>query len=196
MADAVDLLTEDDGLVLVQVAKASLEQFVRRGAVAQLNLAHLSLGVQKPGGTFVTLRAQGRLRGCIGNVVAERPLAESVVRNTVAAASRDPRFPPINGRELAHVRVEVTVLTPLNPLLYQNYNDLLRNLRPGVDGVMVKWEGRRGLLLPQVWERVRETADFLNALAQKAGIPSAKLQANPPEAEIFTFQAQHFVEAE
>ena len=192
MVGEVDLLAQADGLKLVQVAQVALKQFVQQGIVLQLNLGQLPTAVQQPGATFVTLRHQGRLRGCIGNVVEERPLAESVIHNTVAAASRDPRFPPVNGRELAHVQVEVTVLTPLRRLPYKDYADLLAKVRPGVDGVMLKWGHKRGVLLPQVWDRVEQSADFLAAIAQKANIPQAKLRSQPPEVEVLIFQAQHF----
>lgn len=181
-------------MVLIRVARASLEQFVQQGVVTQPNVVQLPTAVQKPGATFVTLRYKGRLRGCIGNVVEARPFVESVVQNSIAAASRDPRFSPVQPHELPDMQVEVTVLTPLRRLPYADYADLLAKIRSGADGVMLKWEDRRGVLLPQVWERVPKIADFLVAIAQKANIPPAKLQAQPPEVMVFIFQAQHFEE--
>ena len=194
MAGEVDILESSDGALLVQIARSSLEQFVWRGVMARPYLAQLPTAVQQPGTTFVTLRYAGRLRGCIGNVVEERPLAESVVHNAVAAASRDPRFPPVTTVELAAMTVEVTVLTPLRPLVYSQYDDLLSKIQSGRDGVMFKWGKRRGILLPQLWERIPTTANFLNAIAQKANIPQSQLLTQPPVVAVYTFQAQHFVE--
>ena len=194
MAEAIDLLEVEDREALLRVARASLEQFVRQGSILQLNWGRLSATVQEPGATFVTLRCQGRLRGCIGNVMERRPLAESVTHNTIAAAWRDPRFARVTSQELKDIRVEVTVLTPLHRLLYQDYDDLQKKVRPKVDGVMLIWGSRRGILLPQVWERVKGTADFLKAITLKATIPLAKLKTQPPEVEVFIFQAQHFEE--
>jgi AmmeMemoRadiSam system protein A len=152
------------------------------------------VAAQQPGATFVTLRHAGKLRGCIGNVVQERPLAESIAYNTVAAASRDPRFPPVTNNELAAMAVEVTVLTPLRPLVYRDHDELLLKIQPGIDGVMLRWGERRGLLLPQVWARIPTTASFLRAIAQKAAIPLIQLLAQPPVIAVYTFQAQHFTE--
>jgi AmmeMemoRadiSam system protein A len=194
MANDADSLALNDGAILVQVARASLEQFVRRGAVAALNLAQLPTAVQRNGATFVTLSQAGRLRGCIGNVVEERPLAESVVQNAIAAASRDPRFPPVTSNDLTELAVEVTVLTPLRLLDYYDYDDLLLKIQPVKDGVMLNLGVRRGVLLPQMWDRISTTADFLKATAKKANISQAQLLARPPIVAVYTFQAQHFME--
>jgi AmmeMemoRadiSam system protein A len=194
MAGEIDILEVSDGAILVQIARASLEQFVRSGVVAQPDHVEVPVAAQQPGATFVTLRHAGKLRGCIGNVVQERPLAESIAYNTVAAASRDPRFPPVTNNELAAMAVEVTVLTPLRPLVYRDHDELLLKIQPGIDGVMLRWGERRGLLLPQVWARIPTTASFLRAIAQKAAIPHIQLLAQPPVIAVYTFQAQHFTE--
>lgn len=194
MTNEVDILEASDGAVLVQIARVCLEQFVQRGAVTRLNLAQLPLSLQQPGPTFVTLRRAGRLRGCIGNVMEGRPLVESVLHNTVAAASRDPRFPPVTSHELATISLEVTVLTSLSALAYHDYNDLLLKIEAGTDGIMLKWGEKRGVLLPQMWDRIPQTAAFLKAVAQKATIPHVQLLAQPPVVAVYTFQAQHFTE--
>ena len=194
MTGEMDILESSDGAILVQIARAGLEQFVKDGVVARPYLVQLPPAVQQPGTSFVTLRYAGRLRGCIGNVFEERPLAESVIYNAVAAASRDPRFPPVTAVELAAMTVEVTVLTPLRSLVYNQYDDLLSKIEAGRDGVMFKWGKRRGILLPQMWERIPTTANFLNAIAQKADIPYAQLFTQPPVVAVYTFQAQHFME--
>jgi len=126
----------------------------------------------RPAATFVTLTRNGRLRGCIGSLEAWRPLADDVRENACSAAFRDPRFPPLNADELADIRVEVSLLTPAAPMHFANESDALRQLRPGVDGVILSHGGHRATFLPQVWEQLPEPAVFLAHLKQKAGLRS------------------------
>ena len=148
--------------------------------------------LKEPASTFVTLVNRGTLRGCIGSTEFRHPLVVDVARNA-AAASHDPRFSPVTAGELTDVRIEVTLLQRPQSLQYRNEKELFLKLRPGVDGVILQWGERRGLLLPQVWGRVPNTADFLRALCEKAQIPFDALRASPPAVRVFTFQA-HSVE--
>lgn len=187
-------LAPEIGQTLVAVARRGLELYVRDRAVYHPDLAKLPTAVSQPGCSFVTLTANGRLRGCIGATEARWPLADDVARHAGSAA-RDPRFPPVEPAELAEIRLEVTILTPTQPLTYSNDEDLRRQLRPGLDGVILTWQERRGVLLPQVWARIPEPAQFLAVLARKAGIPESELTAVPPTVGVLTFQVQHFAEA-
>lgn len=124
------------------------------------------------GATFVTLTQRGDLRGCIGSLVAHRPLLEDVRRNACNAAFSDPRFPPLGAHELAGTRVEVSLLTPPEPLQFQNEADARAQLRPHVDGVIFSARGQRSTFLPQVWEQLPDPADFLAHLKTKARLPA------------------------
>ena len=186
-------MAESIGRQLLQVARASLSSFVRHARPYTPNLATLTETLKEPASTFVTLTNRGILRGCIGSTEFRHPLAVDVAQNA-AAASRDPRFSPVTADELAAVRIEVTLLQPPQPLKYKNEDELLLKLRPGVDGVILQWGERRGLLLPQVWVRVPKSADFVRALCKKAQIPFDALRATPPTVRAFTFQAHSFEE--
>lgn len=129
-------------------------------------------GLELPGATFVTLTLEGELRGCIGSLEARRPLGQDVRDNARAAAFRDPRFPPLDAAEFSRVRVEVSLLSPPVPLDCADEADALRQLRPGVDGVILEAQGRRATFLPQVWEELPEGPDFLRHLRRKAGLPA------------------------
>lgn len=120
-----------------------------------------------PRGAFVTLRtAQGDLRGCIGTTSATRPLADVVVEMGAAAASRDPRFPPVTAEELGDLGLEVSVLFPLEPV------EALDQVEIGVHGLVAEGFGRRGLLLPQVAsERGWDVETFARQTCVKAGLP-------------------------
>jgi AmmeMemoRadiSam system protein B/AmmeMemoRadiSam system protein A len=124
------------------------------------------------GATFVTLTQAGDLRGCIGSLEAHRPLERDVRANAVAAAFRDPRFPPLSLAELPHTRVEVSLLTPPQAMNFSDEADALRQLRPNIDGVILIAGHRRSTFLPQVWEQLPEPRMFMAHLKQKAGLPA------------------------
>jgi len=125
----------------------------------------------EPGASFVTLTRQGELRGCIGTLEAHRPLGIDVRENAVAAAFRDPRFMPLSRAEFDRVRVEVSVLSPHEPLVVASEKDALDVLRPGIDGVVFEYGHFRSTFLPQVWEQLADPAEFLAHLKRKAGLP-------------------------
>lgn len=130
----------------------------------------------EPGATFVTLHVPGpgghpRLRGCIGTIEPYRTLGEDVQGNARAAAFSDPRFPPLRPEEYEDLAVEVSVLSPREPVTYRDRADLVAQLRPGIDGLVLEYGGRRGTYLPQVWEQIADPSDFLASLVVKARLP-------------------------
>ncbi|HNC52713.1 MAG TPA: AmmeMemoRadiSam system protein A [Accumulibacter sp.] len=126
----------------------------------------------EPAATFVTLTQDGRLRGCIGSLEAQRPLARDVAENAVAAAFEDRRFSPLSKEELARTRVEVSLLTPPEPFPVADERDALARLRPGIDGLVLSYGRRRATFLPQVWESLPDPRQFLAQLKLKAGLPA------------------------
>jgi len=113
-----------------------------------------------------------QLRGCIGSLQALRPLGADVAENARGAAFRDPRFPALTAHEWPECRVEVSLLSAPKPVRFADEDDLLAQLRPGEDGVILEADGRRGTFLPQVWESLPEPRAFLRELARKAGVPA------------------------
>ena len=128
--------------------------------------------LHQPGATFVTLTQNGQLRGCIGSLEAWRPLLADVQENATNAAFRDPRFKPLRADELAHTRVEVSLLTPPQELTFTSEADALAQMRPEIDGIIFTAGSRRATFLPQVWEQLPNAADFMAHLKQKAGLPA------------------------
>ena len=126
--------------------------------------------LQELGATFVTLRSAGELRGCIGSIEATRPLARDLQSNAIAAATKDPRFPPLRSGELARVEIEVSLLSPIEALEHGSEEEVLATLRPGVDGLVLGWRHHRATLLPQVWKTLPSPSEFLAALKHKAGL--------------------------
>lgn len=156
------------GETLLAVARAAIAQ--RLGVPA--SQPELPDWLDAPGASFVTLTRQGRLRGCIGSLQAYRALHEDVTENAVAAAVRDPRFPPLPAAELAGTRIEVSLLSALLPLDFDSQADALAQLRPGTDGVVLHYGDLRGTFLPQVWESLPQPEEFLAQLKRKAGLPA------------------------
>ncbi|MFA6173522.1 MAG: AmmeMemoRadiSam system protein A [Kiritimatiellales bacterium] len=122
--------------------------------------------------TFVTLTIKKRLRGCIGMLEACRPLAEDVAENARAAAFEDPRFPPLTKAEFEKLDIRISILSPPAEMDFSSEADLLRQIRPGVDGLILQEGFRRGTFLPSVWEELPEKELFWAHLKLKAGLPA------------------------
>jgi len=124
------------------------------------------------GASFVTLMREGRLRGCIGSLAPTRPLAVDVAQNALGAAFRDPRFPRLAADEWPRCRIEVSLLSASQRLEFADEAELLAQLEPGVDGVILEADNRRATFLPQVWESLPDKRAFLAELVKKAGLPA------------------------
>ena len=158
---------ENAGAVLLPIARASIANALGRDAEAPENAPWL----REPGATFVTLKQGEQLRGCVGSLKAHRPLLEDVKANAQAAAFRDPRFAPLTAAEFERTRVEVSLLSPLEPMRFESERDALSKLRPGVDGIVFEYGYHQSTFLPQVWEDLPDPAEFMAHLKHKAGLP-------------------------
>lgn len=157
---------EHQGRVLLPIARATIS-----GALGKPLAAEESAGwLQEHGACFVTLTQRGELRGCIGSLEAHRPLLADVKANALAAAFRDPRFAPLTGAELDYTEVEISLLSPLQPIAYADERDALAQLRPMVDGIVFEYGRYRSTFLPQVWEQLPEPREFMAHLKYKAGL--------------------------
>jgi AmmeMemoRadiSam system protein A len=127
--------------------------------------------LHEKGATFITLTKGSELRGCIGSLRRSRTLGDDVIANAVAAAMEDPRFPPLAADELDAIEIEVSVLSEPEFLDFFGEEELLAQLRPGEDGLIIFSGCRSATFLPQVWEQLPEPRQFLAALKHKAGLP-------------------------
>jgi len=189
-----EVLPDDAGDVLIPAARSAIAQaLAATDAATDANAGTSPAWALEPGASFVTLKTDGRLRGCIGSLAAERPLLEDVRANAVAAATRDPRFPPMTAGELPSVAIEVSVLSAPRPLRVSSLGEGYAALRPGVDGVILEtgtW--RRATFLPQMWEYLPEPAQFLEHLWLKAGLPPGVWQEGMT-LQTYTVRAWHEV---
>jgi len=158
--------TRNPGTTLLPIARASISTALGRSLKATEDAPWL----QEPGASFVTLTQQGQLRGCIGTLEARRSLLADVKANAVAAALRDPRFAPLALTELAHTEIEVSMLSPMHPMQFEDEAHALAQLHPGIDGVVFEFERYRSTFLPQVWEQLPSAPEFIAHLKHKAGL--------------------------
>ena len=171
--DAERAQIEEFGPTLIDLARQSIAFGLNTGQPAQVRTTNgLAPLLAAPGAAFVTLRRRDALRGCIGSAVATRPLIVDVVQHAFNAAFRDWRFPRLEWLELAELALSVSVLTPPEPMRFAGEADLLAQLRPSVDGLIIEDHGRRSLFLPSVWEELADRRQFLMALKLKAGLPA------------------------
>ncbi len=154
---------------LLGIARRSVEEAAGRPVTEEP--IEPSPELAEPRATFVTLKLEGVLRGCIGSLAPHRPLAEDVRDNARAAALHDSRFSPVRAEELDRISIEISVLSPLEELEFESEAGLLDALRPEEDGIVIACEGRRATFLPQVWETLPLPRVFLGALKSKAGLP-------------------------
>jgi AmmeMemoRadiSam system protein A len=159
------------GVELLCLARDSIEYGLVHERPLPVDYTELPRALADMAATFTTLRYGGNLRGCCGTLEAVRPLAVDVAHSAFRAAFRDVRFEPVGKHELEAVRLEVSVLSSLEPVPFSSEADLLRRLTPGVDGLVIIAEGRRATFLPKVWEMLPDPRQFLFALKAKCGLP-------------------------
>jgi MEMO1 family protein len=161
-----ETVLEEAGNVLLRIARNEIEKHVLGRHAPEV----IAPWLRQCGATFVTVTRHGALRGCIGTLRAARPLGEDVAGNALGAAFRDPRFPSMTAAEWSQCAIEVSLLSSPKPLRFADEADLLAQIAPGEDGLVLELDGRRSTFLPQVWESVPEVRLFLRELAKKAGL--------------------------
>ena len=164
-------LNKEQRQQLLDIAKSSIQHGVQTGKPLKINLSDYPVELCEPRATFVTLHIDQTLRGCMGTLQALRPLAEDIAENAFSAAFKDPRFPPLTASELKHLAVHLSILTPDEPMVFKSEQDLLTQLQPGIDGLILQEGHRRGTFLPSVWESLPKPEQFLRHLKQKVGLP-------------------------
>lgn len=164
--DKQDLL----GTELLRLARGSIEYGCIHGEPMPVHCDELPRVLTQPRATFTTLQFEGKLRGCRGSLEAAHPLATDVTRSAFQAAFQDSRFDPVGDDELSAIRLEVSVLSPMERMPVSDEADLLDRLTPGTDGLVIVVDGRRATFLPKVWELLPDQRQFLAALKAKCGL--------------------------
>lgn len=165
------LLAEEQRVELLRVARRSIEEGCHYNRPLSVELGRYKKELQNKGASFVTLKKEGALRGCIGTLEAYQPLVKDVSQHAFDAAFSDPRFSMVTPDELGLITVSISVLTAAENLQFSDETDLLEKIQPGTDGLILQEGTRRGTFLPSVWESLPDKMDFLQQLKRKAGLP-------------------------
>jgi AmmeMemoRadiSam system protein A len=186
------ILSAEDKQTLLQVARFSLVQAAGGKPAPEIDIRDYSRNLQNDGASFVTLTKAGDLRGCIGTLEAYQPLVQDVCEHARAAAIEDYRFPPVRDHEVPQIKIEISYLTKPQPLDYDNSDDLIAKLRPGIDGVVIRDGLRRATFLPQVWEKIPDPQEFMDHLCLKMGASARMWQMK--KLNVSLYQVEEFSE--
>ena len=187
-----DKLSEYEGNYLLAVARNTIKNRLDNMGEPQIDWKDLPEKFQEQLGTFVTLTIDGNLRGCVGHIIPRETVIEGIRENSINAAFRDPRFPPLTREEFGTIEIEISILTAPEELSYTDANDLLSKLRPGVDGLILKKGHYEATFLPQVWDQLPDKEEFLSHLCLKAGLSHDSWRKE--KLQVSTYQVQAFEE--
>lgn len=163
--------TINRGKILLPIARASIAESLISNTQGQgYEAVEDAPWLQQQAACFVTLNQYGQLRGCIGTLEAHRSLLEDVKNNARSAAFHDLRFSPLTAEELKYTEIEVSLLSAMQALSFSNEQEALKQLKPGIDGLVFEFGRYRSTFLPQVWQQLPDTKDFIAQLKQKAGL--------------------------
>jgi len=174
---------------LLEIAKKSIQHGLKQGFALPVKAKNYPIPLQSIRASFVTLQKHGNLRGCIGHLEAVKPLVEDVAQNAFAAAFSDPRFPKLEENELKELEIHISVLTASTAMTFASEADLLHQLRPGIDGLILKDGFKQGTFLPSVWESLAKPADFFQHLKLKAGLPASHWSNS---LEVYRYETEYF----
>lgn len=162
--------------ILLSLARKSIEHYLTTSEkyipfVEKMNLEKNNSNLLALRGTFVTITKKGVLRGCMGSILPRQPIYQDVVDNAVAAATQDPRFPPLKKDELKDIKIEVSILDYPQQVIVKNKSEAPKLLIPRVDGVLLYYKNNQSTFLPDVWKELRKPDEFLMHLCKKQGAP-------------------------
>ncbi|NPA52327.1 MAG: AmmeMemoRadiSam system protein A [Aquificae bacterium] len=166
----VNQITDEEGYYLLSLAEKAIHDYVTEHKVYEPEEIKYE-NAKKLGASFVTLEKKGQLRGCIGSIIPYRPLYKDVIENAIAAATKDPRFPPVTPEELKDIDVKLSILSYPERIIYRDYKDLLEKIEPFKDGLIIKYGNHQATFLPDVWHQIPDKELFLSNLCYKAGLP-------------------------
>ena len=187
--------SDADREFLIRLARNTLTRYLKDGSILKIDEKRVSENLRANGACFVTLTKKGTgLRGCIGIFERRLPLYQNVIDRAISAAVHDPRFPKVRYEELKDIKIEISVLTAPEKILFNSPDELLAKLRPEKDGVILKTKYGSSTFLPQVWKQLPDKEQFLLHLCRKQGAPDMTWRNNYKDIEVLTYQAIVFGE--
>jgi AmmeMemoRadiSam system protein A len=177
--------------ILLNLARGSINYGLLHKDRIKVELEKYPPHLTKLASCFVTLQKNQQLRGCIGTLIPRSPLVQEVVDSAWSAAFLDHRFPKVTKEEEPYLKIDISILTTPLAIYFNSEQDLLSQLRPGIDGLIFRSGGSSGTFLPSVWEQLPNPKDFLNHLKNKAGLHQ-DYWSN--QIEIFRYETEMFGE--
>lgn len=174
---------------LMEIARNAITSLVNSETDFHISLDTVPPSLRREQASFVTLNLNNRLRGCIGSLIAHRPLVIDVAENAQAAASRDPRFKPITLAEYQQLEIHLSILSIPTEIAFTGKEQLLDQIRPGIDGLILEEGSHRATYLPSVWKQIPDAESFLRELRQKAGLDPDNWS---PVATVFRYTTEEF----
>jgi AmmeMemoRadiSam system protein A len=166
--------------ILLEIARISiLNEFNHSFKIDKESLKKKFPLLNEKRACFVTINLDGKLRGCIGSLVAHRTLLEEIISNAHNSAFSDLRFPRLTKEEFKKIDIEISILTPAVKLEYTGIEDLKTKIKPFEHGVILESKNKRATFLPQVWEQIPSFDDFFEQLSKKAGFSKSCLESHP-----------------
>lgn len=180
-------LQAKEATLLLDLADDAIVNGLRRRPPIEPDLEDLPPVLREPQGAFVTLTVDGQLNGCIGSIEGDEPLGHAVARLARSAAFSDSRLPPLRAADYPSLTIEVSLLSPLEPIPATTRKEVLDHVQPHVHGLVIASGRRRGIFLPAVWDKVPDPEAFLDHLQLKAGM-SPRTWPDDMEAWRFTVE--------
>lgn len=184
------MISKHGQAVLLRVAHDAIAYGLTHEREIQIDVKNYEGELQELRASFVTLKLYGQLRGCIGTLEAYQPLVLDIAHNAHAAAFADPRFAPLTAAEFKDLEIHISILNPAEEMQFNSEEELIAQLRPNVDGLILSDGRARGTFLPSVWEQLPEPREFLAHLKLKAGLP-ARYWSNTIKIKRYTTTAFH-----
>lgn len=166
-----EVYSKEERQTLHTIARQSIQTGLEQQHPLVITLADYAEPLQQKRATFVTLNINQQLRGCIGTLSPYRALVDDIAHNAYAAAFSDPRFPALSQAEFTQLDYHLSILSETKPMTFNSEADLLAQIRPGIDGLILSDNNQQGTFLPSVWEQLPTAQEFLQHLKRKAGLP-------------------------
>ena len=163
--------TKEEVVILLKVADSAIKFGLENDKAPKIVLEDYSEKLRANGASFVTLEIEGNLRGCVGTLESYQPLVQDIAQNGYAAAFEDNRFESLTVGEYVKLTKYISILSASTEISFLSEEDLLKKIRPGIDGLILMDKGYQGTFLPSVWEELAEPKLFLQHLKLKAGLP-------------------------
>ena len=189
-------MTKEDKIFLLNLARMEIAKILKMQWRGYKNVVvpEPSMALKQATGTFVTLTIKDELRGCIGQIIPKDPIEKTIKQNAVSAAFYDPRFPQLETEEFDLLKLEISILSKPEQLIYDGAEDLLKKIQQNVQGLIIKLGGHSATFLPQVWEEIKTKEEFLMHLCMKASLSPDEWRKG--KLEVQTYTVEHFNEKE